>query len=167
MTASTLTGRIGMTRPNRRQLVTGSSAAIAACAMAAVVPFKPIATASFPPAALPLAYEHVFNDIIDICAKHFGTTREMVLSPIRQTREVRARQSAMFIARRLTGRSYPEIGRRFGGRDHTTVLHADRKISALIEDEPTWQWTIERLTERALRVARARLAEAGAGRISG
>jgi chromosomal replication initiator protein len=114
-----------------------------------------------------LAYEHVFNDIIDICAKHFGTTREMVLSPIRQTREVRARQSAMFIARRLTGRSYPEIGRRFGGRDHTTVLHADRKISALIEDEPTWQWTIERLTERALRVARARLAEAGAGRISG
>lgn len=166
MTASTLTGRIGMTRLDRRQLVTGSSAVIAACALAAAVPFIPTNT-SFPPAALPLAYEHVFNDIIDICAKHFGTTREMVLSPIRQTREVRARQSAMFIARRLTGRSYPEIGRRFGGRDHTTVLHAERKISALIEDEPTWRWTVEWLTGRVLSVARARLAEAGAGRISG
>lgn len=166
MTASTLTGCAGVPHVSRRQLVTGSSAAIAACALAAAVPFKPTAT-SFPPAALPLASEHVFNDIIDICAKHFGTTREMVLSPIRQTREVDARQSAMFIARRLTGRSYPEIGRRFGGRNHTTVLHADRKISALIEDEPTWRWTIERLTERVLRVARARLAEAEAGRITG
>lgn len=166
MTASTLTGCTGLPRLDRRQLVTGSSAAIAACALAAAVPFKPTAP-SFPPAALPLAYEHVFNDVIDICAKHFGTTGEVVLSPSRERREVYARQSAMFIARRLTGTSYPEIGRRFGGRDHTTVLHADRKISALIQYEPTWRWTIERLTERVLRVARARLADAGAGRITG
>lgn len=166
MTASTLTGCTGVPHVSRRQLVTGSSAAIAACALAAAVPFKPLVT-PLEPVALPLAYEDVFNDIIDICATHFGTTREMVLSPIRQTREVDARQSAMFIARRLTGRSYPEIGRRFGGRDHTTVLHADRKISALIENEPTWRWTIERLTDRVLSIARARRAEAGVGRITG
>lgn len=45
---------------------------------------------------------------------------------------VRARQVAMYLAKKLTAASLPEIGRRFGGRDHTTVLHAVRKIEALI-----------------------------------
>lgn len=45
---------------------------------------------------------------------------------------VRARQIAMYLAKTMTCRSLPEIGRRFGGRDHTTVLHAVRKIEALI-----------------------------------
>jgi chromosomal replication initiator protein len=43
---------------------------------------------------------------------------------------VRPRQVAMYLAKTLTPRSLPEIGRRFGGRDHTTVLHAVRKIEA-------------------------------------
>jgi chromosomal replication initiator protein len=41
---------------------------------------------------------------------------------------VRPRQVAMYLAKMMTPRSLPEIGRRFGGRDHTTVLHAVRKI---------------------------------------
>jgi chromosomal replication initiator protein len=45
---------------------------------------------------------------------------------------VRPRQIAMYLAKTLTLRSLPEIGRRFGGRDHTTVLHAVRKIESLI-----------------------------------
>ena len=45
---------------------------------------------------------------------------------------VRPRQVAMYLAKVLTLRSLPEIGRRFGGRDHTTVLHAVRKIEALV-----------------------------------
>ena len=45
---------------------------------------------------------------------------------------VRPRQVAMYLAKTLTLRSLPEIGRRFGGRDHTTVLHAVRKITALV-----------------------------------
>jgi chromosomal replication initiator protein len=44
---------------------------------------------------------------------------------------VRPRQIAMYLAKVLTLRSLPEIGRRFGGRDHTTVLHAVRKIEGL------------------------------------
>jgi chromosomal replication initiator protein len=43
----------------------------------------------------------------------------------------RPRQAAMYLAKQLTTRSYPDIGRRFGGRDHTTVLHAVRKIEEL------------------------------------
>lgn len=46
------------------------------------------------------------------------------------------RQIAMYLARRLTVRSFPEIGRCFGGRDHTTTLHAFRKIAALREANP-------------------------------
>ncbi len=44
---------------------------------------------------------------------------------------MRPRQIGMYLAKTLTARSLPEIGRRFGGRDHTTVLHAIRKIEAL------------------------------------
>ena len=50
----------------------------------------------------------------------------------RRAREVaRPRQVAMYLAKRLTPRSLPEIGRRFGGRDHTTVMHAVKRIDAL------------------------------------
>jgi chromosomal replication initiator protein len=48
---------------------------------------------------------------------------------------VRPRQVAMYLAKTLTLRSLPEIGRRFGGRDHTTVLHAVRKIEGLIGND--------------------------------
>ena len=43
----------------------------------------------------------------------------------------RPRQVAMYLAKQLTSRSLPEIGRKFGGRDHTTVIHACKKIAAL------------------------------------
>ena len=50
----------------------------------------------------------------------------------RRAREVaRPRQIAMYLAKQLTPRSLPEIGRRFGGRDHTTVIHAVRQIERL------------------------------------
>jgi chromosomal replication initiator protein len=45
----------------------------------------------------------------------------------------RPRQVAMYLAKQLTSRSLPEIGRKFGGRDHTTVIHAVKKIEELIE----------------------------------
>ena len=53
-------------------------------------------------------------------------------SPQRARRVARPRQVAMYLSRKLTTRSLPEIGRRFGGRDHTTVLHAVRKIDGLV-----------------------------------
>ena len=45
----------------------------------------------------------------------------------------------MYLARELTRRSLPEIGQRFGGRDHTTVLHACRRIAALCDEDPAVQ----------------------------
>jgi chromosomal replication initiator protein len=57
------------------------------------------------------------------------------LSSRRTANVVRPRQVAMYLAKSLTLRSLPEIGRRFGGRDHTTVLHAVRKIEGLVGND--------------------------------
>lgn len=62
-----------------------------------------------------------------------GLTMADMKSARRTGAIVNARQIAMYLARQITSRSLPEIGRRFGGRDHTTVLHAVRKIEAKLE----------------------------------
>ena len=66
-------------------------------------------------------------------------------SPQRARRVARPRQVAMYLSRKLTTRSLPEIGRRFGGRDHTTVLHAVRKIEALVAKDTTLSEEVESL----------------------
>ena len=76
------------------------------------------------------------EDIIKECSLHFSITLNEMKSNRRSRDIVKARQTAMFLAKMLTPRSLPEIGRRFGGRDHTTVLHAVRKIqNRVIDDE--------------------------------
>jgi chromosomal replication initiator protein len=71
------------------------------------------------------------EDIQKLVATHFNVSRADILSSRRTANVVRPRQIAMYLAKVLTLRSLPEIGRRFGGRDHTTVLHAVRKIEGL------------------------------------
>jgi chromosomal replication initiator protein len=71
------------------------------------------------------------EDIQKLVASHYSVSRADILSSRRTAAVVKPRQVAMFLAKILTLRSLPEIGRRFGGRDHTTVLHAVRKIEAL------------------------------------
>lgn len=75
------------------------------------------------------------EDIQKLVATRYNVSRADILSERRTAAVVKPRQIAMFLAKSLTPRSLPEIGRRFGGRDHTTVLHAVRKIEkAIIED---------------------------------
>jgi chromosomal replication initiator protein len=64
-------------------------------------------------------------------------------SPRRARRVARPRQVAMYLARELTSRSLPDIGRRFGGRDHTTVLHACRRIESLCRADPVFQQEVD------------------------
>jgi chromosomal replication initiator protein len=71
------------------------------------------------------------EDIQKLVASHYNVSRADILSSRRTANVVRPRQIAMYLAKTLTLRSLPEIGRRFGGRDHTTVLHAVRKIEDL------------------------------------
>lgn len=72
------------------------------------------------------------EEIQRIVARHYNVSRSDLLSSRRTANVVRPRQIAMYLAKTLTLRSLPEIGRRFGGRDHTTVLHAVRKIESLM-----------------------------------
>ncbi len=72
------------------------------------------------------------EDIQRVVARQYSVSRADLLSSRRTANVVRPRQVAMYLAKTLTLRSLPEIGRRFGGRDHTTVLHAVRKIEGLI-----------------------------------
>lgn len=80
-----------------------------------------------------------------VCCEHFKFTRDDFLSFRRTAAMVYARQIAMYLCKTLTLRSLPEIGRRFIGRDHTTVLHAVRKIAAKIEVDPELSAEVEAL----------------------
>jgi hypothetical protein len=70
------------------------------------------------------------DDIIKVCCKYFDLTRSQLISDRRTAPVVYARQIAMYLSKFHTTKSYPEIGRRLGGRDHTTVLHGHRKIES-------------------------------------
>jgi chromosomal replication initiator protein len=85
------------------------------------------------------------EDILRIVAKHYGVSRADLLSSRRTANVVRPRQIAMYLAKTLTLRSLPEIGRRFGGRDHTTVLHAVRQIEGLVQGDKGLAEEIEAL----------------------
>lgn len=71
------------------------------------------------------------EDIQKQVAEHFNIRLADMSSPRRARAVARPRQVAMYLAKHLTSRSLPEIGRKFGGRDHTTVMHAIRKIDEL------------------------------------
>jgi len=74
------------------------------------------------------------SQIIEISARHFGFSVEELIGPSRRRPLVIARQIAMYLFRELTDFSYPAIGREFSDRDHTTVIHAVEKISALMKE---------------------------------
>jgi len=85
------------------------------------------------------------EDIQRVVARQYNVSRADLLSSRRTANVVRPRQLAMYLAKVLTLRSLPEIGRRFGGRDHTTVLHAVRKIEALAGNDSVFAEEIESL----------------------
>jgi chromosomal replication initiator protein len=85
------------------------------------------------------------EDIQKLVASHYSVTRADILSSRRTAIVVKPRQVAMYLAKALTLRSLPEIGRRFGGRDHTTVLHAVRKIEGLCSADSALREELELL----------------------
>lgn len=82
-------------------------------------------------------------------AEHYNIRLSDMHSARRARQVARPRQVAMYLAKQLTARSLPEIGRKFGGRDHTTVMHAVRKIEELSNDDASFAQDIE-ILRRAL-----------------
>jgi chromosomal replication initiator protein len=78
-------------------------------------------------------------------AEHFNIKLGEMTSDRRARAVARPRQVAMYLAKQLTMRSLPQIGRKFGGRDHTTVMHAVRKIDELMRTDPSLAEDVELL----------------------
>jgi len=88
------------------------------------------------------------SEIIDVAAQEFGVRREDLLARDRRPDVASARQVVMYLARELTDHSLPEIGRGIGGRNHTTVLHAVKRVNASIRSDPRFKEAIDSLRSR-------------------
>jgi len=86
--------------------------------------------------------------IMAATAEYFGLTMEDLCGSSRSRMLVTARQIAMYLCRELTDLSLPKIGQMFGGRDHTTVIHADRKIRAQMPERRATYNQVAELTNR-------------------
>lgn len=86
--------------------------------------------------------------IISSVADYFDVTPDEIRSPNRSRPLVTARQMAMYLCRELTDLSLPKIGDRFGGRDHSTVIHATNKINQQMRERPTCFEQVRELTTR-------------------
>ena len=78
-------------------------------------------------------------------AEHFNIRIADMHSARRARSVARPRQVAMYLAKQLTSRSLPEIGRKFGGRDHTTVMHAVKKVDELRDIDSSFAEDVELL----------------------
>ena len=101
--------------------------------------------------------------IIAETCERFQVSPAELTGPARRRDIYRARQAAMYVARTTSQRSYPEIGRLFGGRDHTSVLHAVRQVPELMQQDPEYQEKIVAIISAviAYHVARAEAARGG------
>ncbi|THA25469.1 chromosomal replication initiator protein DnaA [Streptomyces sp. RKND-216] len=94
------------------------------------------------------APEITATDIMASTADYFGLSVDDLCGSSRSRVLVTARQIAMYLCRELTDLSLPKIGAQFGGRDHTTVMHADRKIRALMAERRSIYNQVTELTNR-------------------
>jgi chromosomal replication initiator protein len=88
------------------------------------------------------------EDILRIVSRHYSVSKSDILSQRRHRSVVWPRQIGMYLAKQMTSRSLPEIGRRFGDRDHTTVLHAIRKIDRELEANTRLRDELEELKKQ-------------------
>ncbi|HEY5099004.1 MAG TPA: chromosomal replication initiator protein DnaA [Gaiellaceae bacterium] len=98
------------------------------------------------------AAEVSIKRIQDLVAERFNMSLEELCGDKRSQNIVYPRQVAMYLSRELTDSSLPKIGREFGGRDHTTVIHATSKIARLIREDRSVYNLVQELTARVKQV---------------
>ena len=92
--------------------------------------------------------EPALKSIVQVVGRHFRIKTKDLLGPSRKRPVVAARGVAILLARRLTKCSLEQIGKHFGKRDHTTILHACRQTEQNIENDPEIRQALEQLEER-------------------
>jgi chromosomal replication initiator protein len=90
------------------------------------------------------------KQIVAVTARFFSVTQAALIGPSRRTSLVEARNVAAYLARRLTSLSYADIGRGLGHRDHTTIMHAERRLAERLAHDPVTQQAVDEL-DRLLR----------------
>jgi chromosomal replication initiator protein len=101
------------------------------------------------------AHEIGAPNIMAVTAEFFGLTIDDLCGPGKTKHVAQARQIAMYLCRELTDLSLPRIGQTFGGRDHTTVMHADRKIRKEMAERRRTYDQVQELTSRIKQRARS------------
>jgi chromosomal replication initiator protein len=101
--------------------------------------------ASLYPRPVRIGTPRTIAEIQQATCSEFGLTPEELLSSARAARVSQPRQIAMYLSRELTDASLPAIGREFGGRDHTTVMHACRRTSSRMSSDQTTRDAVEKL----------------------
>ncbi len=90
------------------------------------------------------------QDILSFIAQYFEMNEEYILNDVRQPDIVHARQVAMYLCRDLLGLSYPAIGKFFGGKDHSTVIYAIKKIKKLTDTNKNMQQMVTDLRKKCM-----------------
>lgn len=83
--------------------------------------------------------------ILAVTARYFGVTQAALTGPSRRKSLVQARNIIVYLARQLTGLSYADIGRALGNRDHTTIMHADRRLAEALATDAAVQQAVDEL----------------------
>jgi chromosomal replication initiator protein len=99
----------------------------------------------YPRPAAPGTPKRTISEIRSATCQHFELSEDELLSSSRTSRIAWPRQLAMYLSRELTGASLPTIGREFGGRDHTTVMHACRRASSRLDSDADSREAVEKL----------------------
>jgi chromosomal replication initiator protein len=137
----------GTIESNTREL----EGAISKVAMLAQVAERPIdltlASEALGTRAAPTGGEISIEDILSVVTARYNVRLADLQSKKRSRSIAFPRQICMYLARSLTRHSLEEIGGYFGGRDHTTVLHANRTIENLVQADPQFQATVDRITQ--------------------
>lgn len=87
----------------------------------------------------------LLKQIIAVTARYFAVTQAALVGPSRRSSLVAARNAAVGLARRLTSLSYADIGRALGGRDHTTIMHAERRLAESLPHDSAMQQALDEL----------------------
>jgi chromosomal replication initiation ATPase DnaA len=129
----------------RRTLCGWLAATPVAAAVGSLALSSGSAAATAKVAATPTTEVDYIGRTLKVVSSDSGISIDTILSPIRTREVVAVRQKALYLANSLSGKPVNEIGRRFGGRDHTTVIHAVRKMRARRDSDEAFRQDLFRL----------------------
>ncbi len=133
---------------NIRELEGALNKVAAMCTFQQKIPSRSVVEEILAPSIVQRKPAHTAASVITLVAEHFGITPEDITGKVRKKAIVHPRQITMFILREELAYSFPEIGAQCGNRDHTTVMHACRKIEQQLTTDLELRATLDALKKK-------------------